>query len=265
MPAAASGSTGTMTSGNPNACSPQRRHIGSIAVGPLAVGLFTAVALVAAPFVPSRMNVLTGVVLLGFAFWVGLAGGAVRAVQRSAAALGGYAGRVPGSRRSDLPPAARLGCAGGVRLGQAAAAARACCLGDSSGAPAAAQPNRAVAGVSAAGGAGPVLDGRRLRDRTRVDRRDRIPPPGRLIDVGGHRLHLNCIGTGSPTVVHEPGLGEVSCCWTPPRPNRGAAPPTKAGSYDLIGRISTLLPAIAHLGTAHLDPRLLRQPARTIS
>jgi hypothetical protein len=62
MPAAASGSTGTMTSGNPNACSPQRRHIGSIAVGPLAVGLFTAVALVAAPVVPwdCRLNGGTG-------------------------------------------------------------------------------------------------------------------------------------------------------------------------------------------------------------
>jgi pimeloyl-ACP methyl ester carboxylesterase len=34
--------------------------------------------------------------------------------------------------------------------------------------------------------------------------------PGQLIDVGGHRLHLNCTGSGSPTVILEPGLGEVS-------------------------------------------------------
>jgi pimeloyl-ACP methyl ester carboxylesterase len=33
---------------------------------------------------------------------------------------------------------------------------------------------------------------------------------GQLIDVGGHRLHLNCTGTGSPTVVLEPGGGEMS-------------------------------------------------------
>ena len=33
------------------------------------------------------------------------------------------------------------------------------------------------------------------------------PMPGRLIDVGGHRLHLNCTGSGSPTVVLEPGAG----------------------------------------------------------
>ena len=36
------------------------------------------------------------------------------------------------------------------------------------------------------------------------------PMPGQLIDVGGHRLHLNCTGSGSPTVVLEPGHGEVS-------------------------------------------------------
>jgi pimeloyl-ACP methyl ester carboxylesterase len=29
----------------------------------------------------------------------------------------------------------------------------------------------------------------------------RYPPPGRLIDVGGYKLHLLCEGTGSPTVV----------------------------------------------------------------
>ncbi|MDQ6754078.1 MAG: hypothetical protein M3017_11870 [Actinomycetota bacterium] len=36
------------------------------------------------------------------------------------------------------------------------------------------------------------------------------PMPGQLIDVGGHRLHLNCTGSGSPTVVLEPGGGEMS-------------------------------------------------------
>jgi hypothetical protein len=28
------------------------------------------------------------------------------------------------------------------------------------------------------------------------------PPPGQLVDVGGHCLHINCVGTGSPTVVN---------------------------------------------------------------
>ena len=34
------------------------------------------------------------------------------------------------------------------------------------------------------------------------------PPPGKMVDVGGYRLHINCTGSGSPTVVIEAGLGE---------------------------------------------------------
>jgi pimeloyl-ACP methyl ester carboxylesterase len=37
--------------------------------------------------------------------------------------------------------------------------------------------------------------------------------PGALYDVGGHRLHLTCSGTGSPTVVLENGLNEISPLW----------------------------------------------------
>ncbi len=36
------------------------------------------------------------------------------------------------------------------------------------------------------------------------------PMPGQLIDVGGHRLHVSCTGSGSPTVVLEPGAGGTS-------------------------------------------------------
>src|SRR2546423_12659535 len=38
-------------------------------------------------------------------------------------------------------------------------------------------------------------------------------PVGRLIDLGGHRLHLNCTGHGRPTVVIETGLGDFSFDW----------------------------------------------------
>jgi pimeloyl-ACP methyl ester carboxylesterase len=37
--------------------------------------------------------------------------------------------------------------------------------------------------------------------------------PGSLYDVGDHRLHLVCSGTGSPTVVLENGLNEISSLW----------------------------------------------------
>jgi pimeloyl-ACP methyl ester carboxylesterase len=40
------------------------------------------------------------------------------------------------------------------------------------------------------------------------------PPPGQLVDVGGYRLHINCVGTGSPTVVIEAGLGDWSASWS---------------------------------------------------
>src|SRR5690349_21307178 len=32
-------------------------------------------------------------------------------------------------------------------------------------------------------------------------------PPGRLVDLGDRRLHVNCTGKGAPTVVVETGLG----------------------------------------------------------
>ena len=41
----------------------------------------------------------------------------------------------------------------------------------------------------------------------------RFEMAGELYDVGGHRLHLTCAGTGSPTVVLENGLSEISALW----------------------------------------------------
>lgn len=37
--------------------------------------------------------------------------------------------------------------------------------------------------------------------------------PGKMVDVGGHRLHVNCSGNGSPVVVVETGLGDFSFDW----------------------------------------------------
>lgn len=49
-----------------------------------------------------------------------------------------------------------------------------------------------------------------------AERRDaqRFPPPGRLVDIGGHRLHLLCAGTGTPTVLLEAGLGNDVNHWS---------------------------------------------------
>ena len=60
------------------------------------------------------------------------------------------------------------------------------------------------------------------------------PMPGQLIDVGGHRLHLSCTGSGSPTVVLEPGAGGVSSDlgWITP----AVARETRVCVYDRAGR-----------------------------
>src|SRR5829696_8111415 len=51
-----------------------RGHLGLIAAASLAAGLVAALALVTAPFIPAKENVLTGVVLLAFALgWALLA------------------------------------------------------------------------------------------------------------------------------------------------------------------------------------------------
>src|SRR5262249_14535484 len=38
-------------------------------------------------------------------------------------------------------------------------------------------------------------------------------PPGKLVNLGGHRLHVRCSGKGRPTVVVENGLGDFSFDW----------------------------------------------------
>lgn len=59
------------------------------------------------------------------------------------------------------------------------------------------------------------------------------PPPGRLVDVGGYRLHIYCLGRGSPTVVMDAGIGETSLVWRGVQP--AVAARTRACSYDRAG------------------------------
>jgi pimeloyl-ACP methyl ester carboxylesterase len=43
---------------------------------------------------------------------------------------------------------------------------------------------------------------------------DEVPKaPGKMVELGGHRLHVNCVGRGGPTVVVENGLGDFSFDW----------------------------------------------------
>lgn len=54
--------------------------------------------------------------------------------------------------------------------------------------------------------------------------------PGKMIDVGGYKLYLDCRGAGSPTVILDNGLGGVSSEWALVQPE--VARFTRVCSYD---------------------------------
>jgi pimeloyl-ACP methyl ester carboxylesterase len=63
-----------------------------------------------------------------------------------------------------------------------------------------------------------------------------FPPPGKLVDVGGWRLHLNCSGESAasrPTVILESGIGDFSVEWSLVQP--GVAGFARVCSYDRGG------------------------------
>jgi len=60
-----------------------------------------------------------------------------------------------------------------------------------------------------------------------------FPEPGRLVDAGGHRLKINCTGSGSPTVVLESGWGDVLVEWQAVQPQISTF--TRVCSYDRAG------------------------------
>ncbi len=62
---------------------------------------------------------------------------------------------------------------------------------------------------------------------------ERHPAPGRLVDIGGYRLHLHCLGKGSPTVVFESGLGGYSLDWV--LVQKPVSDFTRACAYDRSG------------------------------
>src|SRR4051794_8738035 len=219
-----------------------RGHIGWIVAGSLVTGLAAALLLAFAPFVPAEERAVTGAVLIGFALgWAMLAVLSVRFTdqpQRWAAVpalfmgLGGLLlitfGSAVGKVLDWVWPLALLALAiwmfVRVRRDLRSRSGRWLLY-----------PVITFLALAAIGGAyatvGAAADARAH------------PMTGQLLDVGGHRLHLNCTGSGSPTVVLQPGAGEFSSNmgWIAPagapdnpgcvyhRPRRGlggtAAPP----------------------------------------
>jgi len=60
-----------------------------------------------------------------------------------------------------------------------------------------------------------------------------FPPPGQLVDIGTHRLHLRCEGSGTPPVVFDAALGASSLSWSLVSP--GVAATTRSCTYDRAG------------------------------
>jgi pimeloyl-ACP methyl ester carboxylesterase len=94
--------------------------------------------------------------------------------------------------------------------------------------------------------------------------RRRFIPPGRLIDVGGHRLHVTCMGSGNPVVVLESGIAASSLSWAVVQPaiarficvcsydRAGLAwsdPPSCPRTFDrIVEELATVLANIAPRG-----------------
>jgi len=211
---------------------PQAR-IGWIVVGSLATGLLAALLLVLAPFIPAAESAVTGAVLCGFALgWTMLAVLSARFTdqpQRWAAApalfmgLGGLLLVGFGSSAHEVLnwvwPPALLGLVIWMIVSahrQLRSRSRRWLL----------YPVLAMLALASVGGGYETV-------REAVDA-NAYPMPGQLIDVGGHSLHLNCTGSGSPTVVLEPGAGEMSSNlgWITP----AVARHTRVCAYDRAGR-----------------------------
>ena len=209
---------------------PPKGHIGRIVAGSLIAGLVAAIALVVGPFAGAQEHVITGSVLLAFAAaWATLAVLSERWTdqpQRWAF----VPAVVHGARRREHPCLRPDGQR--ARLGVATSCRGARGVDDRARSSGSAQPYTGVAAVPGVRGAVSVRCRGRVRDVPRDDRQ--LPMPGRLIDVGGHKLHINCTGTGSPTVVLEPGLGEPSTAmaWIAP----DVAATTRVCVYDRAGR-----------------------------
>lgn len=198
----------------------------------LGTGLLAGLLLAAAPFVPAREDALTGALLCGFALgWVMLAVLSVRYTDRP--------------QRWAAVPAAFMGLGGLLLLVGPAPAVRDALdriwppallalaiwmLTRTRRLPRTGRlllyPVLAVLVLASVGGGYETV--REAADAAAY------PMPGRLVDVGGHRLHLDCTGSGSPTVVLEPGAGAMSANlgWITPE----VARTTRVCVYDRAGR-----------------------------
>jgi pimeloyl-ACP methyl ester carboxylesterase len=61
----------------------------------------------------------------------------------------------------------------------------------------------------------------------------KYPPPGKMVDIGGYRLHLYSTGEGNPTVLMDAGLGNTALSWSWVQPELSKF--TRVCTYDRAG------------------------------
>ncbi len=59
------------------------------------------------------------------------------------------------------------------------------------------------------------------------------PMPGQIVDVGGYKMHIDCTGQGTPTVILDSGLGDSYISWRKVQPQ--IAQFARVCSYDRAG------------------------------
>jgi pimeloyl-ACP methyl ester carboxylesterase len=209
-----------------------------IVTGSILGGLVAASTLVVTQLLGARESAVTGAMLLGFAFgWGLIAALSERLSDRS--------------QRWAAVPAAAMGLTGAALVTLAPGSSTISALGwvwpplllalvvwmtGQARRHSARRPRRwilyPVFGVLALTGCGGAYQ--TVRSST-----ENAPANGPgLVDVGRHRLYIHCMGSGSPTVVLEPGLGESSRAmarWIAP----DVARTTRICLYDQAGHGSS--------------------------
>jgi pimeloyl-ACP methyl ester carboxylesterase len=213
----------------------RRRRVGPVVAVSLVAGLVTAAAFTLVAFAGAEEHVITGTAMLSFALgWALLAAGSARWTdqpQRWAAVPAGLMGLVGTALLVFAPGAAALRTLGWVwppallalvvwmflrARRELRSRTRRWLL----------YPVFALLTVASLGG---TFETASESLHTAVP----LPAGGRLVDVGGHRLYLECTGSGSPVVVLEAGLGGGSSAWKTIAPDVASA--TRVCSYDRAG------------------------------
>lgn len=90
-------------------------------------------------------------------------------------------------------------------------------------------------GLGALTGAGVILGmaGCGYEELQSARDKDRYPPPGQLVDIGGYSLHVYCSGEGETTVVLDAGLGGAALDWNLIQPELAGS--VRVCCYDRAG------------------------------